>query len=64
LRRIEFEAALIANNPKYHVEFDDGMPNLLREKSTDLMSAIITFFDSALIYLSNGFFGRVGSSWN
>ena len=58
LRRIEFEAALLADNPHYDLS-DSGSPrNLVQEKSTDLMTAIIFFFNSSLIYFRKNFFGN------
>jgi hypothetical protein len=56
LRYIEFQAALVADNPNYDLDLDVTQ-NLLTEKSTDLLSAIIKFFNSALLYLSGSFFG-------
>jgi hypothetical protein len=47
LRRIEFEAALLADNPHYDLESMSSR-NLVQEKSTDLMTAIVTFFNSSL----------------
>lgn len=54
LRRIEFEASLLADNPNYDLVLDTTH---LEEKSTDLISAIIRFFNSALVYFSKDFFG-------
>lgn len=53
MRRIEFQAALLADNPNYNLDLQVTQ-NLLKEKSTDLLSAVIKFFNSALIYFSEG----------
>jgi hypothetical protein len=58
LRLIEFQTALLSDNPNYDLNLETTQ-NLLEEKSTDLMSAIVSFFNSALIYLSNDFFGKL-----
>jgi hypothetical protein len=58
LRRIEFQAALLADNPEYSVDLESAGA-LLREKSTDLLTAVVKFFNSALLYFSKGFFGNV-----
>jgi hypothetical protein len=57
LRRIEFQAALVADNPSYDLDLEMTQ-NLLKEKSMDLLSAVIKFFNSALVYLSKGFLGN------
>jgi hypothetical protein len=58
LGRIEFVTAILADNPKY-----DGdlvvTKGLLHEKSTDLMAAVIRYFNSALIYFRQDFFGNI-----
>jgi hypothetical protein len=49
-------AAILADNPRS----DCGLMAtdiLLQEKSTDLMAAIIRYFNSALIYFRQDFFG-------
>ena len=58
LRRIEFQAALIADNPSYDLDLKITQ-DLLKEKSTDLLSAVIKFFNSALLYLSADYFGNL-----
>jgi hypothetical protein len=59
LGRIEFVVAILADNPKY-VDCDMTVTqDLLREKSTDLMAAIIRYFNSALIYFRQDFFGNI-----
>ena len=55
LRRVQFEASLLADNPDYDLVLDTTH---LKEKSTDLISAIIRFFNSALVYFSKDFFGN------
>jgi hypothetical protein len=56
LQRIEFQAALLADNPKYDLNDTGSSQNLIQEKATSLMTAIIAFFNSALIYFANNFF--------
>jgi hypothetical protein len=63
LRRIEFEAALLADNPHYDLESMSSR-NLVQEKSTDLMTAIVTFFNSSLIHFRKNFFGMDSSRPN
>jgi hypothetical protein len=46
---------MLANNPNYDLDLEKTQA-LLEEKSTDLMSAIIRFFNSSLVYFSRGFF--------
>lgn len=62
LKRIEFQTALIADNPSYDLDLE-ATQNLLKEKSTDLMTAVITFLNSALVYLSDGFLGKTLSGY-
>jgi hypothetical protein len=56
LQRIEFQAALLAKNPKYDLNDVGSSRNLIQEKATSLMAAIIVFFNSALLYFASGFF--------
>ena len=57
LKRIEFQAAILADNPKYLTLDLESTQDLMNEKSTDLMTAIIKFFNAALNYFARGFFG-------
>jgi len=57
LRRVEFQAALLADNPSYDLDLETTQ-NLLKDKSTDLMTAVINFLNSALVYLGDGFLGK------
>jgi hypothetical protein len=59
LKRIEFQTALLSDNPNYDLNLETTQA-LLEEKSTDLMSAIISFFNSTLMYIGNSFFGKHG----
>jgi hypothetical protein len=43
LKRIECQAAMLADNPNYDLNLETPQA-LLEEKSTDLMSAIIPLF--------------------
>jgi hypothetical protein len=54
LRRIEFEAAIIADNPNFDLGLETTQ-KFLEDKSTDLMSAIINFFNAALDYFCHDF---------
>lgn len=56
LRRVEFQAALLAENPNYDLALE--IIQSLKEKSTDLMTAVINFLNSTLVYLSDGFLGE------
>jgi hypothetical protein len=57
LSRIEYQAALIADNPNYNLDLEVTQ-NILQEKSTDLLAAVIRFLNSALVYFSSNFFGE------
>ena len=59
LQRIEFQAALLADNPKYDLNDTSSSRNLIQEKATSLMASIIAFFNSALIYFATNFFWYV-----
>jgi hypothetical protein len=54
LRRIEYQSALLADNPNYDLDLETTQ-DLIDEKSTDLMAAVILFFNSALVYLGRSF---------
>jgi hypothetical protein len=56
LRCIEFQAALIADNPNYDLGLESTQ-KLLEKASIHLLTAILKFFNSALLYLSSGFWG-------
>jgi hypothetical protein len=57
LGRIEFVAAILADNPRYDSDSQLMVTqDLLQEKSTDLMAAIVRYFNSALIYFRQDFF--------
>jgi len=58
LRRIEFAAALLADNPHYDLK-NISNRNLVSEKSTDLMTAIVKFFNEALLYFGKSSFGKI-----
>jgi hypothetical protein len=53
---IEFEAALLSENPNYDLDTSSAR-NLVQETSIELMTAVINFFNSSLIYLRTDFFG-------
>jgi hypothetical protein len=55
LRRMEYQSARIAENPNFDLNLESAR-NLLSEKATDLMTAMVEFFDSALLYYNRNFF--------
>ena len=59
LRVIEFQVALIADNPNYDLRLETTQ-KLLENASTQLLTAIVQFFNSALLYLGSGFFRVAG----
>ena len=62
LKRIEYQSARIAQNPNFDLN-GASTRNLMQEKSIDLMTAIVTYFNSALLYYSRDFFGeRIGAA--
>jgi hypothetical protein len=56
LERIQFHADRIAANPNFDV-IPDSSRNLVQRKGIDLMTSIINFLNSALLYFSKGFGG-------
>ena len=54
---MEYLATLVADNPNYDLGLETSM-RILNAKSTDLMCAVIDFFNSVLLYLKSGFFGE------
>jgi len=58
LRRIEFQSARIANNPNFDLNLE-ATRDLMKEKSIDLMTGIVQFFNSALLYYNHHFFGHL-----
>jgi len=57
LGRLEFQAALIADNPNYDLN-SVSTRDLVQEKSRDLMTAAVRFFNNALVCFSKSFAGR------
>lgn len=57
LHRVEFQASILAENPKYDLAADSTR-NLIGEMSIGLMTAIVCFFDCALTYFGRNYFGR------
>jgi len=57
LRRVEFQAAMLAENPKYDLTADSTR-NLIGEMSIELMTAIVCFFDCALTYFGRNYFRK------
>ena len=58
LRRIDFQAARVAQNPRLDLN-SPTTRDLMREKSVDLMTAIVEFFNSALIVFNQNFFCKL-----
>ena len=56
LKRIEYQAARIAENPNFDLD-SESTRDLMKEKSIDLMIAMVRFFNSALLYFKHDFFG-------
>lgn len=57
LKGISYQAARVAQNP--HVDLNsETTRDLMREKSIDLMTAIVKMFNCALIYFNRQFFGK------
>ena len=54
---MENQAALLVDKPKSDLGLKTSMA-ILQARSTDLMCAVIQFFNSALLYLKSGFFGE------
>lgn len=58
LRRIEYQSARLAGNRNYDLS-QGTTRDLLRDKSLDLMSGIVKFFNCALLYYNQTFFGII-----
>lgn len=56
LRRIEYQSARIAGNPNFDLN-SKSTRNLMKEKSIDLLTGIVNFFNSALLFYNHNFFG-------
>ena len=54
LRRIEYQAARLAENPRVNLNWISER-DLMCEKSTDLMTGVVKFFNSALLCFSQDF---------
>lgn len=58
LERIEYQSARLSANP--HFNLTNASSNvLLCDKSVDLLTMIVSFFDSALIYFHSDIFGNL-----
>jgi hypothetical protein len=58
LRRIEFQAVRIVQNPSLNLQLNTAQ-GLMQEKSIDLLTAIVTYFNAALIYFTGDVFGEI-----
>jgi hypothetical protein len=58
LRRIEYQAARVAQNPNFDLNLESTR-NLMQEKSLDLMTGIVRFLNFALIYFNHNFFANL-----
>lgn len=56
LHRIEYQFARLAQNSSLYLSV--GNRDLMTEKSLDLMAAMIKYFNSALLYYNQSFFGK------
>jgi hypothetical protein len=56
LRSIEYQTTRLAANPNFE-KMNDSMRNIMEEKGTDLMTAVVQFFNSALLHFSESFPG-------
>jgi hypothetical protein len=56
LRSIEYQTTRLAANPNFE-KMKDSMQNIMEEKGTDLMTAVVRFFNSALLHFSENFPG-------
>ena len=63
LKRIEYQAARVSENPNFDLN-SESTRNLMKEKSIDLMTAIVKYFNSALLYYSHDFFSNFFSFLN
>ena len=61
MRGIEYQAARVAENPNFSLN-PETTRDLMKEKSVDLMTGIIKFFNSALLCFCRNFFGMLLSS--
>lgn len=57
MRSIEYQAARIAGNPNFDLDVESTQ-NLMKEKSIDLMTGMVKFFNCALLYYKRDFFGQ------
>jgi len=56
LEGIEFQAARLAENPNFDMNLGSTR-NLMKKKGINLLTAIVKFFNSTLLYLNQSFFG-------
>jgi hypothetical protein len=56
LRRVEYQLARVAENPSFDLN-SESTRITLQYKSIDLMTALIKFFNSFLLYSEHSFFG-------
>jgi hypothetical protein len=57
LKRIEYQTARLAENPNFDLDMEITH-SLMQKKSIELMTAVIEFFNSALLYFSRDSFGQ------
>src|SRR5438045_2420509 len=58
LNRIQFQAARVSENQAFNIH-PQTKRSFMREKATALITAIVKFFNSALLYFCHGTFGRL-----
>jgi len=60
LRNVEYQTSRLVTNPNFNLRIET-IRTLMQEKSTDLFTGIIQFFNSALLYFCPSFFGGPGA---
>lgn len=55
LRRIEYQSGRIAENPNFDLNLESTR-SFMKEKSIELLTAIVEFLNSALLYYNQNFF--------
>jgi hypothetical protein len=56
LQRIEYQSDRVARNPNYDLDLE-GTQKFMKEKSIHLLTAIVKYFNGALLYFNHGSFG-------
>lgn len=56
LQRIQYQSERVACNPNYDFNLE-GAQKLMKEKSIQLLTAVVNYFNSALLYYNQTSFG-------